>query len=264
MNDLISPNKDKVMYDYLVSSGAMAASAVNVQQSLILEQDSWFELRGFGMTSSLDTDTNTMPNNSSVQISDLSTGRLLSNLAIPQRLFSAYNPFYRLARPCAFPPNANLLFTFQNLIASTNTTTVDLRGYRYFNGPGTLLTNQQAIPFSYLVTATLSGNASQLVTITLQQDSWFEWHLLTGTSSADVAATDIQPNNFSVRIQDAKGPYYSNSRVPQNILTPYNNQYLADRPIQLDPSTNLSFDILDLSGGTNTVTLVIHGFKLFP
>lgn len=263
MNDLISPNKDKIIYDYVVSSGAMAASAVNVQQTLILEQDSWFELREYALSSSLDADTDQMPNNTSVQVTDLSTGRLMSNQAIPQRIWDPYNTVYKLARPTAFPPNANILFTFNNLIASTNTSTAVLRGYRHFNGPGTLLTNQQCIPFDYYVTLALAGNGTGLVTLTLQQDSWFELHQIAGSCTADLVG-DVMPNNFAFRMQDAKGPYFASARVPQRIISPYNNRYLADRSIQFDPTTNLSFDIQDLSGGSNTVTLVLRGFKLFP
>lgn len=263
MNNLISPDSSKIPYDYVVSSGAMTSSATNVQSTLILEQDSWFELCEYTLSSSLDAATDQSPNNTSVQVTDLSTGRLMASQAIPQRVWAPYNTEYKLARPTAFPPNANLLFTFNNLIASTNTSTAVLRGYRYFNGPGQLITNQQCIPFDYYVTLTLAGNATGLVTLTLQQDSWFELHQIAGTCTAD-AVTGVMPNNFAFRMQDAKGPYFASALVPARIITPYNNKYMADRVIQFDPATNLSFNIQELSGGTNTVIIVLRGFKLFP
>lgn len=266
---------DAIPFDYVVTTSSMAASTTpglgNNAQQLILDQDTWFELISIQATCSLDTDTSQMPNFFSVAMIDNSSGRLFSGgptgspfgVQVPQACITPYNPEYIFRRKVFFPPNANLLFNFVNLsTGSANIATLALRGYRHYELPGNALTNDKCIPFYYLVTPTLSANGNNTQTLTLDQSSTFEHHAYCAVTTQDLIG-DVMPNNYSVRIQDSSGPFFSNVRVPQRIITPYNNKYMADRPSTWGPGKNLQFDFLDLSGGTNVVTFVMQGFKFF-
>jgi hypothetical protein len=127
-------------------------------------------------------------------------------------------------------------------------------------------TNANLIPFDYLVSSgVLLASASVIVPLTLQADSWFEWHYIAGTGTLD-NTTDFSPNNFSVLISDqSTGRALANFRIPQRVLVmPANMGMRLLRPILLPPAANLLFDILNLSGGSsNTVSLVLRGFKVF-
>lgn len=136
MNEPISFQTDALIpFDYLVSSGSIATAA-SIVTTLTLQADSRFELHWIFGTSSEDTDTDTMPNNFEVQISDQATGRLLSNARLPQRCFCgpANAGFFRLLRPISFPPQANLQFDWLNVSGQTATARLVLRGFKIFSG----------------------------------------------------------------------------------------------------------------------------------
>lgn len=120
-------------FDYLVSSGAMAASGT-ATVTLTLAQDSWFELHVIAGSSSLDLDTDFMPNNFTCQITDQSTGRQLANARIPQRvLCSPANGGMRLLRPVQFSPSANIILDFLNLDAAlVNTVSLVFKGFKLY------------------------------------------------------------------------------------------------------------------------------------
>src|SRR5262245_13470830 len=137
MNDAIQFQTDRMIpFWYLVNSGALAASTSGIT-TLTLQADSSFELHWIQASSDQDAATDVMPNNFSVQISDQSTGRLLSNARIPQRIFCgpANGGFVRQMRPITFPPQANLQFDFLNLVTDdTTNVTLVLGGYKIFLG----------------------------------------------------------------------------------------------------------------------------------
>lgn len=262
---------DALPFDYVITSASMTGTTGTNVQSLILDEDTWFELCSVQASSSLDAATDQQPNNFSVSMLDSSTGRLFSGgpsgspsgVLVPQALIAPFNPEYTFRRKVFFPPNANIIFNFANLDASACIATMVLRGFRHFELPPNSLTNDKCIPFDYLVNPTLAANGNSIQTLTLDQASNFEHHMYAGRSSIDVEATGVMPNNYSIRIQDSRGPYFSNARVPQRIITPYNNKYMADRPTTWGPGKNLQFDFLDLSGSENVVTFIMRGFKFF-
>lgn len=123
---------DVLPFSYFLS--ITLASSGNGSQNLTLEASSHFEHHYWMASSSLDAATDIMPNRFTVQITDQSTGRQLSNGKIPQRcLFGPSNNSLRQIRPVVFKPNAVLQFDFTNLIASENVVSIVLVGYKIFN-----------------------------------------------------------------------------------------------------------------------------------
>jgi hypothetical protein len=143
------------------------------------------------------------------------------------------------------------------------------------NKPATILlmdniVTSQIIPFDYIVTATsIVGNGSTIVSLVLQQDSSFELEYIRGNCSAQAPSTvdvsgNTDPNYFSVQITDqGTGRQLSNGRIPQNLLmgTAQRGVY-EKRSILFPPRATLQFDILNLSASTNTVNIVLHGYKI--
>lgn len=130
--------------------------------------------------------------------------------------------------------------------------------------PGQDYRSKNLLPFDYVITLALSSGGSLVSNLVFAQDSQFELHQWAASSSADTDA-DVMPNNFSVLVTDlATGRSLSNLRVPQRAwAAPANPFYRLVRPVIFPPAANLQFDALDLSSGTNTVTIVLRGFKLF-
>jgi hypothetical protein len=130
------------------------------------------------------------------------------------------------------------------------------------------LTNREAIPFIYLVGPfTLGASQSTNQTLVMQADSHFELCAIvaTGGNASTTENSLFYPNSFSVSIRDqTTGRDLTSGRVPQRILCGNAFQgMLQRRPILFLPQSNLLFDFLDLSGANNTITLALHGFKLF-
>ena len=125
-----------IPFSYVVLATVAASGTLTVP--LQLQNDSYFEHEITLATSSLDVDTEFAPNNFSVKITDTGTGRDLSNLAVPQVLMAAVARFAPLhKRSIIYPPKANLQFVFTNLVASENTVTLVLQGYKMLQGfPG--------------------------------------------------------------------------------------------------------------------------------
>lgn len=121
-----------IPFDYVIVLAL--TSGGSLVGNLVMAQDSQFELHQWAASAAADADTDTMPNNFSVQVMDLSTGRAFSNLRVPQRAFSApSNPFYRLMRPVLFPAAANVQFDALDLSSSTNAVTLVMRGFKLFH-----------------------------------------------------------------------------------------------------------------------------------
>lgn len=125
------PNTLILPFTYLVSSGALAGNGSS-QVTLTLAADSSFELLGFVASATSDAVGNVIPNGFSLQISDQSTGRFLSNVRVPQRMFasSTYNQMCQEKYPIRFPANCTLLFDFLDLSAGANTILIGLKGYK--------------------------------------------------------------------------------------------------------------------------------------
>jgi len=113
----------------------IAGAAGSITGNLVLEQSSQFELHQIFGSSDQDADTDFMPNNFSLSITDNSTGRQFMNIRIPQRnLCAPSNGGYRLLRPVIFPPLANLTFDALDLSAHANVITISLAGYKIYGG----------------------------------------------------------------------------------------------------------------------------------
>lgn len=131
-------NTSQIPFDYLVS--VSLTSGLQLTTTLTLQSDSWFSVVSLHGSTNVDSSrsdgaavTNPFsPNNFSVLINDQSTGRNLSNARIPQRIMGPFQG-YRLLEPILFPPSAILQFDFLDLSATTQTTTLVLRGYKIFS-----------------------------------------------------------------------------------------------------------------------------------
>lgn len=122
-------------FTYIVDSGSISGNA-QAQVTLQMASDCTFELLGFLASATSDAETETIPNGFSVTIQDQSTGRLMSNANVPQRMFasSTYNPMTYEKYPIRFPANCALLFTILDLTGSTNRVIIGLKGYKLYQG----------------------------------------------------------------------------------------------------------------------------------
>jgi len=125
-------NTNSLPFVYVVTSTIAASSTSS--STLIMQADSRFELMGIlGTGGNLATteDSQVAPNNFTLQIRDQTTGRDLMSAPVPQRVLcgNAFNQFLQ-KRGIVFEPQSNLLFTFTNLTAATNSVTIALHGYK--------------------------------------------------------------------------------------------------------------------------------------
>jgi hypothetical protein len=120
------------------------------------------------------------------------------------------------------------------------------------------------VPFNQVVVSSaIAAGGSQVVPTTLDQDADFELHYILGVSSLDDNTKTFQ-NNFSVNITDkSNSRLWGSDRIPQVFLPAWNNSIPLRRPVLLARKTNMSFDILNLSGANpNTITIILMGFKV--
>ena len=133
-------NQNAIPYLYKVSV-SLAASGT-AQTTLIMQADSYFELRailGTAYVGAVGTtaaakyeDALVNPNSFEVSIRDQTTSFDITNGRIPQRLLcgNAYNQIL-MQRPIAFTPQSNLFFDFLNLdTANPNVVTLVLHGFK--------------------------------------------------------------------------------------------------------------------------------------
>lgn len=120
-------------FDYGVS--IVLTASQNLVTNLTLAADSVFELHLISSSSSVDAVGNVTPSSFDVSIEDLSTGRKLSNIRVPQRVLNgtANAGPYRFIRPIQFSPNANLQFDFLETSNAGNTVRLYLRGFKLFS-----------------------------------------------------------------------------------------------------------------------------------
>lgn len=130
------------------------------------------------------------------------------------------------------------------------------------------LNSDKILPFSYLVSSgAMAGNAAAQVTLTMAADSSFELMCILASATSD-AESDIIPNGWSCQItEQSTGRQLSNARIPQRALAGYANYgspgAVEKYPIRFPASCVMLFDFLDLSASTNTVSLVLKGYKVF-
>ena len=127
-------NTNSLPFVYVVTASLGAAVGATASSTLIMQADSRFELMGIfgtGGTAATTEDSLTNPNSFTVTIRDQTTGRDLMSAPVPQRVLcgNAFRQFLE-KRGIVFEPQSNLLFTFTNLTAATNSITLALHGYK--------------------------------------------------------------------------------------------------------------------------------------
>ncbi len=130
MSDTIYKNTLIIPFTYIVTQVLTAGQAAQTQ--LTMASDSAFELLSFVASSTLDADTDVIPNQFSVQVTDQSTGRQLSNARVPQRMYvsSTYTAGAVEKYPIRFPAQCVLLFDFLDTNGGGQTITFGLKGYK--------------------------------------------------------------------------------------------------------------------------------------
>ena len=127
-------NTNSLPFVYVVTATLGAAVGATSSTTLIMQADSRFELMGIMGTGGVDATTENSlqyPNSFTVSIRDQTTGRDLMSAPVPQRVLcgNAFKQFLE-KRGIIFEPQSNLLFTFTNLTAVTNSITLALHGYK--------------------------------------------------------------------------------------------------------------------------------------
>jgi hypothetical protein len=127
-------NTNSLPFVYVVTASLGAAVGATASATLIMQADSRFELMGIfgtGGTAATTEDSLTNPNSFTCTIRDQTTGRDLMSAPVPQRVLcgNAFRQFLE-KRGIIFEPQSNLLFTFTNLTAATNSITLALHGYK--------------------------------------------------------------------------------------------------------------------------------------
>lgn len=127
-------NTNSLPFVYVVTASLGGAVGATSSTTLIMQADSRFELMGIFGTGGTDATTENSlqyPNSFTVSIRDQTTGRDLMSAPVPQRVLcgNAFKQFLE-KRGIIFEPQSNLLFTFTNLTAVTNSITLALHGYK--------------------------------------------------------------------------------------------------------------------------------------
>jgi len=247
-------------FTYVVDSGVIAASGQAVAQ-LNLQGDQWFHWCDVAASATSDTDTTHMPRGWRVQIQDMSTGRLLSNALVPQRVEAPYWG-RRMWRPVFLKPSSTLRFTFEDASAVENRVRYHLQGHKFWTLPQEGQTTSAIVPFIYVVqTAAIAGNGTDVQVLQMESDALYELHSF-GVDASDDAATDVMPNSFTVQIRDLNtGNFLSNAVTQERADVPYTNRKLS-QPVLFGPSTSLEFSFVNLSGSSQTIRYCLVGAKI--
>lgn len=114
---------------------AALTSGSTTSNTLTLAQDSQFECWNVRISSSNSSDaTQVSPNLVQIQLQDTSTGRLMSNNEIAQRIISDRYGENRFPVPVIFAPSTVISCNYTDLAAATHNVTVVLIGYKLFGG----------------------------------------------------------------------------------------------------------------------------------
>lgn len=126
-------SKQVLPFFYDVQATLSASIGATATVNLTTDSGSWFELHQIGASSSLDTDTDFMPNNFTVQILEQSSGRQITSAQIPQRVISGpANQGWLFRRLVVFPPNTTFQFIVVNTVASANVVDIVLSGFKIY------------------------------------------------------------------------------------------------------------------------------------
>jgi hypothetical protein len=120
------------------------------------------------------------------------------------------------------------------------------------------------IPFDYVINQIVPANAGQtggpqpaVFVLQIQQDADFEWVFIVGTSTSPLGDVNVQDgatgrSEMSAPVNFAN--YFGTAQLPFPLVEPY----------IIARSTTLTFAFRESSGATNTVQIVLRGYKLFP
>ena len=114
------------------------------------------------------------------------------------------------------------------------------------------------IPFDYVVNAVVPGNSPGFpVSLQIQQDADFEVVFICGTRTSNLA--DVQMSDGATGRSFSNAPvnvdnFFGTAQLPFPLVEPY----IFAR------STSVNFAFRDTSGVTNTIQVVLRGYKLFP
>ena len=108
------------------------ANAGQDTRVLFTDGDSYFKLFFFAAVTDADAATDVAPNNFSVRITLLSTGRMISNDFIPQAILAPKQFPIREPYAIEFPPNSQIQFEIKNLAGKNLNLDLVLRGNKIF------------------------------------------------------------------------------------------------------------------------------------
>ncbi len=119
-------------FTYIVPITLTASSSGSY--SLILANDSEFDLQTIEASTSADTNSSQLANNFSLLMRDITGGRDYSTAPVPRFLLAGIAPqnIVQEGRCIRFPRKQQIEFQFLNLTASSLTVTVALKGYKVF------------------------------------------------------------------------------------------------------------------------------------
>lgn len=120
------------------------------------------------------------------------------------------------------------------------------------------------LPFVYEVSILIaSANGTNSSNLTFDSATNFLCVKMAGISNKD-AVGDIQPNNFTLSMQNTVGGnYFQNLPIPQAIFYPRTGQSWLPEPVVFPATMTMLFQATDLNGNTNnTVTIALIGYKL--
>jgi hypothetical protein len=119
-------------FTYIVPITLAASSAGSY--SLILANDSEFDLQTIEASTSADTNSSQLANNFSLLMRDITGGRDYSTAPVPRYLLAGIAPqnIVQEGRCIRFPRKQQIEFQFLNLTASSLSVTVALKGYKVF------------------------------------------------------------------------------------------------------------------------------------
>jgi hypothetical protein len=119
-------------FTYIVPITLAASTAGSY--SLILANDSEFDLQTIEASTSADTNSSQLANNFSLLMRDITGGRDYSTAPVPRFLLAGIAPqnIVQEGRCIRFPRKQQIEFQFLNLTTSSLTVTVALKGYKVF------------------------------------------------------------------------------------------------------------------------------------
>ena len=119
-------------FTYIVPITLSASSSGSY--SLILANDSEFDLQTIEASTSADTNNNAIANNFTLLMRDITGGRDYSTAPVPRFLLAGIAPqnIVQEGRCIRFPRKQQIEFQFLNLTASSLIVTVALKGYKVF------------------------------------------------------------------------------------------------------------------------------------